>query len=373
MRDVSHQSPVLWNRVRDGVLIIAEIGKHFIQTEEEQSTAQYLSNARTLIELAKTAGADVVKFQTHNLEDEQLDTRITSPHFPGGDRYRWLSRNDAITTPAFWQEIARFCDELEIPFLSTPMSRGAAIKLNTVGMPLWKVGSGDILDFVMLDYLAETGKPIILSSGMSTLEEVDRSIDFLTSRGCRIALLHCVSKYPCPPEQMRLGTIGFFRQRYGIPIGFSDHSLGHEAAVAAVARGATIIEKHFSLSRSLWGPDHKVSLTPHEFGEMVDHVRNARPADHDAGGEEVKLLADDEVALRPVFRKSLVAGQDIAQGRVITKEMIYAMRPQQHINGLPSESYELVLGKRAARNLKKYEPLDLTSVGAADAPRSAAS
>lgn len=353
----------IWDKVQRGVFLIAEIGKHFIQSEEERTTEEYLANARTLIELAKKSGADAVKFQTHNLEDEQLDIRITSPHFPGRDRYQWLKRNDAITTLEFWQELRRYCDELDIAFFSTAMSRGAAMKLHQVKVPVWKVGSGDILDFVMLDFMAETRTPIILSSGMSTLEEVDRSIEFLKKRDCRIALLHCVSKYPCPREELRLGTIEFFKKRYGIPIGFSDHSLGYDSALAAVNRGATIIEKHFSLSRDLWGPDHKVSLTPEEFEEMAKRINRGERLRQDDRDAEGKVLNEDEAAFRPVFRKSLVAAQDLKKGTIVTKQMIYAMRPQQYIKGLPSEAYETVLGRRTTQDLKKYDPIKEEMLG----------
>ncbi|MDP3727068.1 MAG: N-acetylneuraminate synthase family protein, partial [bacterium] len=224
-------------------------------------------------------------------------------------------------------------------------------------------------DFVTLDYLASTGKPIILSSGMSTLEEIDKSIDFLKRRNAKVVLLHCVSKYPCPPEELNLATIGFLKERYQIPVGFSDHSIGIDSALAGVALGAQVVEKHFSFSRDLWGADHKVSMTPDELKALVAGIREleanpAKKAEYlekdivKAGmGSGAKVLQDDEAVFRPYFRKSLMAGQDIPAGTVITAEMLYAMRPQAHAGGLPSEEYEAVLGKQVKRNLKKYEPI----------------
>jgi len=338
------------------VFFIAEIGKNFIQTKEEQSREQYLKNAKELILKAKEAGADAVKFQTHNVEDEQIDLRVVSPHFSGADRYSWVKRNNEITTREFWQEIKSYCQEQGVTFFSTPMSRGAAMLLEGIGVPFWKVGSADILDFVMLDYLAGTGKPIILASGMSSLEEIDRSVEFLKKRGSPLILLYCVSKYPCPPEDLRLGTINFFQKRYNIPVGFSDHSLGIEAAIAAAGLGAVVIEKHFSLSRNLWGSDHKVSITPEEYAQMVETIRKGVPA-RASVEEPEKFLTDDELALRPIFRKALVAGADLKAGDILTKENIYAMRPQAYIDGLPSEDYERVLGKKLTKDLKKYCPL----------------
>lgn len=347
----------LWKKIESGVFIIAEIGKNFIHTQEEKDTEEYLNNAKQLIELAKEVGADAVKFQTHNVEDEQYNIDITSPHFSGSDRYNWVKRNDLATPLSFWQELKDHSESIGIVFFSTPMSRGAAMKLQAIDVPLWKVGSGDILDFVTLDYLAETGKPIIISSGMSELEDVDQAINFLKKRNSRVALLHCVSKYPCPPEELNLRTINFLQKRYQIPVGFSDHSIGYDSAVAAVNLGATIIEKHFSLRRDLWGADHKVSMTSEEFKTMVDKIRNKESVVLDNYGQEAKILNKDEAVFRPIFRKSLVAARDIKKGEVIGKEMIYAMRPQAYIDGLPSEAYEQVVGRKINKDLKKYEAI----------------
>lgn len=347
----------IWQKNNKKVFIVAELGKNFIQTKEEKPLKVYLENAKKLVKLAKEAGADAVKFQTHNVEDEQLNFNISSPHFLGNDRYNWVKRNTLATPLKFWQEIKKYCDKMRIIFFSTPMSRGAAIKLEKVGVPIWKISSADILDFVMLDFIASTKKPVIISSGMSTLEEIDKSVNFLRKRNVKIALLHCVSKYPCSPEELNLNTIKFFKKRYDIPIGFSDHSLGLESAVAAVNLGAVIIEKHFSLSRNLWGPDHKVSLTPEEFKEMVRRIRNREKIKLTDYGKEDKILQDEEIKFRPIFRKSLVAGKKIKKGTILKKEMIYAMRPQIYAGGLPSEEYEKIIGKKTKKNLNKYEPI----------------
>jgi N,N'-diacetyllegionaminate synthase len=340
----------------DHPFIIAELGKNFIQTEEDRSVGEYSDNAKKLIKAAKESGADAVKFQTHVLEDEFLDVDVVSPHFSGSDRRRWIRRNEEATPIEFWQELKKYSDELGIMFFSTPMSRLAAKKVNDL-VDLWKVGSGDILDFVLLDYLASTGKPIIFSGGMSTLEEIDMAVDFLKKRNVDIALLHCVSKYPCPPEELNLNTIKFFQDRYNLPIGFSDHSIGYESAVASVELGARIIEKHFSLSRDLWGSDHKVSMTPDEFRKMVDLIRGDTEMDLNNYGKEGKIMRDGEDKFRPLFRKSLMFGRDLKKGEILDKKMIFAMRPQQFAGGLPSEEYEKVIGKKLKKNIKKYDPI----------------
>ena len=159
------------------VFVVAEIGKGFIQTKEDQSVEQYLENAKRLVDAAVSAGVDAVKFQTHEVEDEQLPIDIVSPHFTGADRIRWLTRNtNATPLDRFWAPLKRHCEEQGMLFFSTPMSRKAAQKLEELDVPLWKVGSGDTQDYVLLDYLAATGKPIIISTGMVSLQELDGGV-----------------------------------------------------------------------------------------------------------------------------------------------------------------------------------------------------
>ncbi|KKT27094.1 MAG: N-acetylneuraminate synthase [Parcubacteria group bacterium GW2011_GWA2_43_9b] len=360
----------IWEKIKKGIFVIVDAGKNFIRTEEEKSVVEYLANAKQLVDEAAKGGADAIKFQTHNVEDEQLNINIVSPHFKGSDRYRWVSRNNKATPlNEFWKPLKQYCDKKGIIFFSTAMSRGAAKILNEAGVNFWKIGSGDILDFVMLDYMRMSGKPIILSSGMSTLEEVEKAVKFLREKNKRVALLHCVSKYPCPPEELHLKTIEFFKECFDMPIGFSDHSLGIDSALAAVTMGATVIEKHFSMSRDLWGADHKVSLTPAELSDLVQGIRDMRENPirrqivlksefvKKGMGSKTKILQADEAVFRPLFRKSLMAGCDIPAGTILTADMIYAMRPQKFAGGLPSEEYEKVLGAKATKDLKKYDPL----------------
>ncbi len=366
-------SDLIRQRMQGGVFVIAEVGKNFIQTEQEQSVEDYLANAKRLVDEAVAAGADAVKFQTHYVDDEILDIYVDSPHFPNWKKGRraWIERN-TLATPVdeFWRPLKDYCEKIGIVFFSTPMSRGAAIILNHVGAPFWKVGSGDILDFVLLDYLRRSGKPIFLSSGMSTLAEVDASVAFVRKNCPDVVLMHCVSQYPCPPQNLRLRTIEYFWERYGVPIGFSDHSIVKELAVAAVALGAVAVEKHFTLSRDLWGPDHKASLTPVEFKEMVKEIREVAVSNNKkrevlaseivkAGmGEAGKILQEGELIFRPLFRKSLVYSSYLEAGTHLGPEMLYAMRPQC-AGGIPSERYEEVLGKRLSEDVKKYDLITL--------------
>lgn len=355
------ESENIWERIKgEEPFIVAEIGKNFIQTKKEQSRSEYLRRAKELVDKAVTAGADAVKFQTHHYQDEQWPMRIVSPHFSGADRYAWVKRNTIITTEQWWRELKQYCEKRGIIFFSTPMSRGAASLLKKIGIKLWKIGSGDILDFVMLDYIREQTQPIIMSTGMSSVTDVDMAVKYISLKNKRLALLHCVSKYPCPVEDLNVNTIMWLQKRYRVPVGFSDHSIGYEGVIQAVKKGAKVIEKHFSLSRRLWGSDHKVSLNPHEFEKMVKAVR--RGVEDVAENQKIlgnaRLdLRDRKSEFRGFFRKSLVTLKQIRKGQVIKKEWVAAMRPQANIKGLRSEKYPEVVGKIAARNINKMEPL----------------
>lgn len=369
-----HHERVLGGLAKPGrVFIVAEIGKNFIQTEADEPVSVYLENAKRLVDAAKDAGADAVKFQTHVAEDEILNIHIDSPHFPNWKKGRraWIERNERATpVDEFWVPLREHCQKQGIVFFSTPMSRAAAEKLAGAGVSLWKIGSGDILDFVCMDFLRRSGLPIIMSSGMSTLEEVERGFRFLKKENQRVALVHCLSKYPGLPEEANLAILDLYREKFPeTPIGFSENSVGIEPSLFATALGATIIEKHFTLSRDLWGPDHKVSSTPEEFKALVQGIRSVEadsaerqrwmghPRLAAVRGKKEKILQEDEKVFRPLFRKSLMAGQDISAGTAVTSSMLYAMRPQAYAGGLPSEKYEEVLGKRVTRALKKYEPI----------------
>lgn len=340
--------------------IIAEIGKNFVISKEEEPLDTLLVRAKDLVNRAKGAGCDIAKFQVHNAEDEiHPETELISPHFDH-DRYSWVKRNTYPTE--FWWEIVKYCREVGIEFLATPMSRGAAELLNEdIGVDSWKIGSGDILDFVMLDYIRDTGKPVILSSGMSSLEELEKSYYYLREKTPDISILHCVSQYPCPLSALNLSTIPFLKDHFPeATIGFSDHSLGIEGSLVAVKLGAKIIEKHFSCDREAWGPDHKVSLLPEEMSELVGEIKYGMPLawylPERALGVATKYLQHDEEKFRPVFRKCLCAARDIRKGEVLERDTFYAMRPKLK-DALPSEEYPRLVGTLATQDFKKYEPI----------------
>ncbi len=352
------------NKILGGeeVFFVAEIGKGFIQTKENRSIEEYLANAKRLIDEAVIAGADAVKFQTHEVNDEQANIPIVSPHFQGAERYAWVKRNTEATPLAFWRELKNYADKKGIIFFSTAMSRLAAEKLTKVGVSLWKVGSGDVEDFLMLDHMVETGLPIIISTGMVSFAELDEIVSYLKNRKAPLAILYCVSEYPCPPEKFNLASIEKIKEKYPeVVVGFSDHSVGDlKPVLAAVKVGARIVEKHFSLSRDLWGSDHKVSMTPPEFAEMVRVVRAGeykKVAHQKFYGSKNRELDGAKNRFRPYFKKSLVAARVIKKGEKITKEMIHTLRPAKHLKGLPSRDLHKVVGREVIRQIKKGQPL----------------
>ncbi len=335
--------------------IIAEIGKNFVITEQQEPLQVLLERAKTLILEAKKAGATVAKFQVHSDDEVHPDAKLISPHF-NQDRYEWVKRN--IYPMSFWLVLRGYCRAVGIEFLATPMSRGAAVLLDEIGVDRWKIGSGDILDFVLLDYVRDSGKPVILSSGMSSLEELKLAYDYLAEKVQDITILHCVSIYPCPLEKLNLHTISFLKKEFPkARIGFSDHSLEVSTAAFAVSMGAEVIEKHFTLNRNSWGPDHKVSLLPHEFKQMVQEVEMDVPEiPKVALGVATKYIQEDEQKFRKVFRKGLYASRDIKKNEILDQDCIISLRPK--IDGaFPSESYPSLLNKFTPRDYKKYEAI----------------
>lgn len=334
------------------VEVIAEIGKNFCITEEPESLEVLLERAKLLILEAKKAGADTVKFQTHNYLDEvHPEAKLISPHFEQ-DRYKWVKRN---TYPSdFWLDLKEYCHEIGVGFLVTPMSRGAAYLVDGI-TDRWKIGSGDLTDFVLLDYIRDYHKPIILSSGMSSFQELKKAYDFVKEKTEDVTVLHCVSNYPCPLEDLNLLTIPFLKKHFP-KVGFSDHSLEVSTGLMAVQMGAEVIEKHFTLDRNAWGPDHKCSLLPHEFAQMVKEIREGQiEIPKEALGVATKFINEEEMKFRKVFRKGLYAGRDIKKGEFIAREDVLALRPKGEAS--PSNTYESHVEKFAKKDYKQYDPI----------------
>ena len=267
------------------VRIIAEAGKNFL-TKESDTVSSCLSQAKLLVKEAKQVGAQVVKFQAH-AEDELVKRDPI--------RHEWIRKNIKLTpVHEFWVPLKRYCDQLEIQFLVTPMSQRAAVKLNPL-VHEWKVGSADVTDHELLRYLYETNKPIILSTGMSMMHEIDKAVTICDPD----TLLHCVSEYPMPLDHANLLMIPVLKRRYpNCVVGFSDHSAGFTATLGAVACGAEIIEKHFTLTPDAYGPDHRISTSPALFAEMVHAIAECEKM----LGDGMKVVTEEEQRLQKIFR-----------------------------------------------------------------------
>lgn len=312
--------------------------------------------AKKMIDFAKEAGVDYIKFQTfipENLVSKYAKKAEYQKTTTAADesqlqmlRKLTLSENEFI-------ELSDYCKATSIGFISTPFDLESVGFLNSFNMDFWKVPSGEITNLPYLVKIAKTGKPIILSTGMSDLDEIDEAISALKDNGARkITLLHCNTQYPTPMEDVNLNAMLTLKDRYNCDVGYSDHTLGIEVPIAAVALGATVIEKHFTLSSSMEGPDHKASLEPKEFKSMVSAIRNIEKA----LGTGNKVASPSETENKDIARKSIVASRMIKKGEVFSKDNITTKRPGSGIS--PMRWYN-VIGAVAKRDFQEDELIEL--------------
>ena len=318
-----------------------------------------LNVALDLVRAAHQAGADAVKLQTFTADSLTLDSDRPEFRVSGGTLWDGRTLHELYQeaqTPWEWHaELFAEARRSGLDCFSTPFDAAAVEFLEKLDPPAYKVASFELVDIGLLQRIAATGKPVILSTGMATLEEIHEAVSALREAGCReLALLKCTSSYPAPPDEANLRTIPHLAQEFGCPVGLSDHTQGIAVPVVATALGASIVEKHFTLSRKTPGTDSAFSLEPGEFAEMVRAIRTAE-----------KSLGQVHYGLSPAeqksraFRRSLYVVADIAAGAVFTPENVRSIRPA---NGLPPKALPLLLGKRAARNLVRGEPLTWDSV-----------
>ena len=252
-----------------------------------------------------------------------------------------------------YQELKEHCANIGIQFLSTPFDINSIEFLEELGCTMWKIPSGEITNLPYLIKIAETRKPIVLSTGMSTLEEISDAIAVLNGHGAgEITLLHCTTEYPAPIEDVNLRAMETMRQKFGLKVGYSDHTQGIEIPIAAVAMGAYVIEKHFTLDRNMEGPDHKASLEPDELAAMVKAIRNVERA----LGDGIKTPSPSEIKNIPIARKSIVAKKKILKGELLTEENITTKRPG---NGISPMRWNDVLGTRAVRDFCEDELIEI--------------
>ncbi len=310
--------------------------------------------AHRLVDVAAEAGADAVKFQSFRAESlastEARKAAYQVSETGGGESQLEMLQRLELDVGVH-EELARHCEECGIIFLSTPFDCGSADLLEKLNVAFFKISSGDLTNIPLLRHIARKRTPIILSTGMSDMDEVAVAVECIAAAGNKeIILLHCVSDYPAPADQANLRAMQAMRERFGFPVGFSDHTLGLEVALAAVALGAAALEKHLTLDRTLPGPDHRVSLEPQEFRELVCKIRIVESA----LGDGVKQVAASERDNRNLVRRSLFAAVDMPAGTLIREEMLECKRPA---DGIPASECDSVVGRRVRRSFKVGEKL----------------
>lgn len=316
------------------VMVIAEVG-----SVHDGS----FGNAACLIDVAGECGADAVKFQTHIAQAETIRDAPCSPYFTEEPRFEYFERTAFHLQQ--WEQLKVHCEKRKVEFLSSPFSVEAVELLEKLGVKRYKVPSGEVTNLPYLEFVAQTGKPVLLSSGMSSWAELDAAVNTILRHHNQLTILQCTSEYPCPYEQVGLNVMLEIKERYSLPVGLSDHTRTNYAAYAAVVLGASVIEKHFTLSRRLYGTDAKHSLEPSEFVDLVGGIRAIETVLRNP-------VEKDEISrfrvMKDVFEKSLVTIVDIPAGAVIAREMIGIKKPG---TGIPPVRLNEVIGKRTTRRI----------------------
>ena len=300
-----------------------------------------------LIDEAKKAGADIVKFQTG------IPEKVTSRYAHMAEYQKKNIGTNESQLNMIRKISLSYSDYKGISFLSTPFDLESITFLDNLGCNIWKIPSGEITNYPYLVRIAKTRKPIILSTGMSTITEIRDAIDLLLSKGTTdIKLLHCTTEYPAPFEEVNLRAIETLKQRFGYEVGYSDHTVGIEISIAAVVMGATIIEKHFTLDRNMEGPDHKASIEPNELAEMIRSIRNVEKAI----GDGRKIPTKSEEKNIPIARKSIIAACRIIKGEILSEVNLTTKRPGSGINPM---RWNEVIGTKAIRDFDEDELIEL--------------
>lgn len=331
----------------------------YIIAEMSANHNQQFKNAVKIIEAAQKAGADAIKLQTYlpdtiTIEARNDYFRIKDTIWDG--KYFYDLYSEAYTPWDWHPKLKEVADSLGIDLFSTPFDSTAVDFLNNMDVPAYKIASFEVVDIPLIQKVALTGKPIIISTGMATLSEIDEAVRIIREAGCKqLALLKCTSAYPAPPEEMNLLTIPHLAEAFAVPVGLSDHTMKNEVPIAAVALGACIVEKHLTLSRKDPGPDNAFSLEPEEFKSMVESIRTVERA---LGAVSYEITEKEKTSR--VHRRSLFVVEDMEQGDVFSDKNVRSIRPGF---GLHTRYLEDVLGRKATRKIARGTPLAWELVG----------
>jgi N-acetylneuraminate synthase len=317
-----------------------------------------LGMAHAFIDAIAEAGADAVKFQTHIAAAESTPSEPWRVKFSRQDATRYDYWKRMEFTEEQWRGLKRHVEEKGLKFLSSPFSLEAVELLARVGVAAWKIASGEVNNVPMFDRMAATGLPVILSTGMSSLAEIDAAVQRVQALSLPLSVLQCTSTYPCPPEKVGLNLVPFFRSRYGCGVGLSDHSGTIYPGLAAAVYGIDVLEVHVTLSREMFGPDVVASITTSELRQLVEGVRfietmTAHPLDKEA-------MAAEMASQRDLFTKSVVARLDLPAGTVLRAEHLAAKKPG---TGIPAARLPELVGHRLCRSVKANQLLEESDLG----------
>jgi len=339
--------------------VIGEGYPTFVIAEMSANHGKSFDVAIKMIKAAKDAGADAIKIQTYTPDTMTID--CDNKYFKIGAGNTWEGQSlyelySKAYTPWEWQpKLKEEADKIGIILFSTSFDNSSVDFLENIEIPAYKIASFELVDLPLIKYVAQKQKPMILSTGMASIEEITDAVNIIKQTGNeQYALLKCVSDYPANPKDMNLKTIPYLAEKFSIPIGLSDHTLTSEIAIASVALGGTIIEKHFTLSRSDGGPDSKFSIEPFELKNMISQIRNTEMA----LGKVIFQPTESEKK-NMIFRRSIMVVQNIKEGAVFTKENIRSIRPGY---GLSPAYWDEVIGKNASRDLQAGFPLSLENI-----------
>jgi len=321
---------------KNSTFIIAEIGVNHNGS---------VDLAKTMIKSASMCGVDAVKFQTFVSEDlvtENTKTAEYQENNTNENSQLEMLKKLELSFDDF-HELKRYAEDCGVIFLSSPFDFKSVDLLEKLNVSLYKLGSGELTNFELIDYVSNTNKPIILSTGMATLEEIKETYNHIKNKD-NLVILHCITGYPTSFEEANLNFIKTLQNELDVPIGFSDHSPGIELPIAAVALGVCVVEKHFTLDKTLEGPDHKASLNPDEFKAMVSAIRNVEVA----MGDGVRRFSKNEKEIKQVARKSIILNENVQKGTVLKREMLSIKRPG---TGISPKYIDDVIGKTVIADL----------------------
>tara|TARA_B110000285_G_scaffold234939_1_gene313778 strand:- start:611 stop:1609 length:999 start_codon:yes stop_codon:yes gene_type:complete len=325
----------------------------FIIAEIAQAHDGSLGLAHAYIDAVAKTGCNAIKFQTHIADAESSIHEPFRVKFSKQDSTRYEYWHRMEFTLDQWRGLKTHCDEVGLEFISSPFSNAAVDLLEKVGVKRYKVGSGEVNNFVLLEKISQTGKPIIISSGMSSFEELDKTVLFLRERKVDFSILQCTTSYPTAPKQYGLNVIKEFKERYKVPVGFSDHSASTEACIVATALGAEILEFHVVFDKEMFGPDAKSSLTLKETKQLVKAVTNINTALKNPIDKRDNSEFD---TLKSIFEKSLAVNKNLHKGHIISFSDLETKKPKGF--GILANEYENIIGKKLTSSLNKFDFLN---------------